>query len=114
VAEVSCRRIYGDDAGPWFRTGDIVTIDADGFVSIVDRIKETGSSPVKFQCGAERGRRRPCGRIRPLRMSRSSACRATSGEEVVAAVVLTRRSGAGRAGPARFRAPEPRRIYSPC
>ncbi|MFT4122456.1 MAG: long-chain-fatty-acid--CoA ligase [Microbacteriaceae bacterium] len=31
-----------DPAGgpPWFRTGDIVTIDADGFVSIVDRIKE--------------------------------------------------------------------------
>lgn len=30
----------GDDAGQWFRTGDIVRIDADGFVSIVDRIKE--------------------------------------------------------------------------
>jgi long-chain acyl-CoA synthetase len=31
-----------DPAGgaPWFRTGDIVTIDADGFVSVVDRIKE--------------------------------------------------------------------------
>ncbi len=25
---------------PWFRTGDIVTVDDDGFVSIVDRIKE--------------------------------------------------------------------------
>ncbi|MBM7505424.1 long-chain-fatty-acid--CoA ligase [Agromyces aurantiacus] len=31
-----------DPAGgaPWFRTGDIVTIDDDGFVTIVDRIKE--------------------------------------------------------------------------
>ncbi|MEA9986337.1 MULTISPECIES: long-chain-fatty-acid--CoA ligase [Subtercola] len=26
--------------GGWFRTGDIVSIDADGFVSVVDRIKE--------------------------------------------------------------------------
>ncbi|MEO6943551.1 MAG: long-chain-fatty-acid--CoA ligase [Lacisediminihabitans sp.] len=31
-----------DPAGgmPWFRTGDIVTIDRDGFVRVVDRIKE--------------------------------------------------------------------------
>lgn len=29
-----------DDGKDWFRTGDIVTVDPDGFVSIVDRIKE--------------------------------------------------------------------------
>jgi long-chain acyl-CoA synthetase len=29
-----------DGGKPWFRTGDIVSIDADGFVSVVDRIKE--------------------------------------------------------------------------
>ncbi|HEY0260801.1 MAG TPA: long-chain-fatty-acid--CoA ligase [Lacisediminihabitans sp.] len=30
----------GDEGGPWFRTGDIISIDADGFVTVVDRIKE--------------------------------------------------------------------------
>jgi long-chain acyl-CoA synthetase len=29
-----------DGGTPWFRTGDIVTIDPDGFVCVVDRIKE--------------------------------------------------------------------------
>ena len=35
--------VFVDDASggaPWFRTGDIATIDSEGFVSIVDRIKE--------------------------------------------------------------------------
>lgn len=30
----------GDDAGDWFRTGDIVSLDEDGFVHVVDRLKE--------------------------------------------------------------------------
>lgn len=30
----------GADAGPWLRTGDIVTVSSDGFISIVDRAKE--------------------------------------------------------------------------
>jgi long-chain acyl-CoA synthetase len=29
-----------DEGKDWFRTGDIVTVDPDGFVSVVDRIKE--------------------------------------------------------------------------
>lgn len=40
TAEVFIPAAEGDAAGDWFRTGDIVTIDSDGFVSIVDRIKE--------------------------------------------------------------------------
>jgi long-chain acyl-CoA synthetase len=40
TAEVFVPAADGDEGGPWFRTGDIVTIDADGFVKIVDRIKE--------------------------------------------------------------------------
>ncbi|MCW4384754.1 long-chain-fatty-acid--CoA ligase [Salinibacterium sp. SYSU T00001] len=38
TAEVFVADPTGGD--PWFRTGDIVTIDAAGFVTIVDRIKE--------------------------------------------------------------------------
>lgn len=30
----------GDDAGPWFRTGDIMILADDGFLTVVDRIKE--------------------------------------------------------------------------
>jgi len=32
--------VTGDENGDWFRTGDIVTVDSDGFVRVVDRIKE--------------------------------------------------------------------------
>ena len=88
TAEVFVPSADGDDAGPWFRTGDIVTIDADGFVSIVDRIKEliiTGGFNVA-----------PSEVEDALRSHPSVADVAVvglpsdhSGEEVVAAVVLT-------------------------
>ncbi|MET4704801.1 long-chain-fatty-acid--CoA ligase [Frigoribacterium sp. UYMn621] len=87
TAEVFVPAAHGDEAGPWFRTGDIVTIDADGFVSIVDRIKEliiTGGFNVA-----------PSEVEDALRSHPSVADVAVvglpsdhSGEEVVAAVVL--------------------------
>jgi long-chain acyl-CoA synthetase len=76
--------VFVDD---WFRTGDIVTMDTDGFVSVVDRIKEliiTGGFNVA-----------PTEVENTLRMHPSIADVAVvgmpsahSGEDVVAAVVL--------------------------
>jgi long-chain acyl-CoA synthetase len=78
-----------DPAGgaPWFRTGDIVTLDSDGFVRIVDRIKEliiTGGFNVS-----------PSEVEEALRTHRDIEDAAVvglpsehSGEDVVAAVVL--------------------------
>jgi long-chain acyl-CoA synthetase len=78
-----------DPAGgaPWFRTGDIVTLDSDGFVRIVDRIKEliiTGGFNVS-----------PSEVEEALRTHRDVEDAAVvgmpsehSGEDVVAAVVL--------------------------
>lgn len=75
----------------WFRTGDIVTIDDDGFVTIVDRIKEliiTGGFNVAPSEVEEALRHHPdiedCAVV--------GLPDARSGEEVVAAVVL--RAGA--------------------
>ena len=78
-----------DPAGgaPWFRTGDIVTIDADGFVSIVDRIKEliiTGGFNVAPSEVEEVIRRHPSvADVAVVGLPSEHA-----GEDVVAAVVL--------------------------
>ena len=77
----------GDDAGPWFRTGDIVRIDADGFVSIVDRIKEliiTGGFNVAPSEVEDALRAHPD----VVEVAVVGVPSAHSGEDVVAAVVL--------------------------
>ncbi|GHD38773.1 long-chain fatty acid--CoA ligase [Mycetocola manganoxydans] len=73
--------------GGWFRTGDIVTMDADGFVSIVDRIKEliiTGGFNVAPTEVENALRQHPA--IRDVAVVGMPS--AHSGEDVVAAVVL--------------------------
>jgi long-chain acyl-CoA synthetase len=77
----------GDGGANWFRTGDIVTIDPDGFVSIVDRIKEliiTGGFNVAPSEVEEALRQHPSvadAAVVGLPSERS-------GEDVVAAIVL--------------------------
>jgi len=87
TAEVFVPAADGDDGGPWFRTGDIVTIDADGFVSIVDRIKEliiTGGFNVAPSEVEDALRSHPSvADVAVVGMPSDH-----SGEEVVAAVVL--------------------------
>ncbi|GAA4190710.1 long-chain-fatty-acid--CoA ligase [Microbacterium oryzae] len=71
----------------WFRTGDIVTMDADGFVKVVDRIKEliiTGGfnvSPTEVEIAL---RQHPA--VKDAAVVGLPSTR--SGEDVVAAVVL--------------------------
>ena len=76
-----------DGGANWFRTGDIVTIDADGFVSIVDRIKEliiTGGFNVAPSEVEEALRQHPDVADAAVVGLPSDH----SGEEVVAAIVL--------------------------
>jgi long-chain acyl-CoA synthetase len=77
-----------DGGADWFRTGDIVTIDADGFVSIVDRIKEliiTGGFNVAPSEVEEALRQHPdVADVAVVGLPSEH-----SGEDVVAAVVLT-------------------------
>jgi len=76
-----------DDGADWFRTGDIVTIDADGFVTIVDRIKEliiTGGFNVAPSEVEEALRRHPS--IADVAVVGLPS--EHSGEDVVATVVL--------------------------
>ena len=82
--------VFVEDADgglPWFRTGDIVTIDADGFVSIVDRIKEliiTGGFNVAPSEVEDVVRRHPS----VVDVAVVGLPSEHSGEDVVAAVVL--------------------------
>lgn len=73
--------------GGWFRTGDIVTMSADGYVTIVDRIKElivTGGFNVAPSEVEEAVRNAPgVAEVAVVGLPRSGG-----GEDVVAAVVL--------------------------
>ena len=76
-----------DGGAPWFRTGDIVSLDADGFVRIVDRIKEliiTGGFNVAPSEVEDALRQHP--EIVDVAVVGLPSER--SGEDVVAAVVL--------------------------
>ena len=86
--ETSAVFVPASDAGlPWFRTGDIVTIDSHGFVRIVDRIKEliiTGGFNVAPSEVEDCLREHPD--IKDVAVVGLPS--AHSGEDVVAAVVL--------------------------
>lgn len=87
TAAVFVPAAQGDDGGPWFRTGDIVTVDERGFVRIVDRIKEliiTGGFNVAPSEVEDALRQHPDVADAAVVGLPS----AHSGEEVVAAVVL--------------------------
>ncbi|WP_193509018.1 long-chain-fatty-acid--CoA ligase [Cryobacterium sp. BB736] len=76
-----------DGGAPWFRTGDIVTVDDDGFVRVVDRIKEliiTGGFNVSPSEVEEAVRAHP-GVAEAAVVGLPSQ---HSGEDVVAAVVM--------------------------
>jgi long-chain acyl-CoA synthetase len=87
-AETEAVFVPADDGGAdWYRTGDIVTMDADGFVTIVDRIKEliiTGGFNVAPSEVEEVIRRHPSvADVAVIGLPSEH-----SGEDVVAAVVL--------------------------
>ncbi|MFC0032391.1 long-chain-fatty-acid--CoA ligase [Micromonospora chaiyaphumensis] len=79
--------------GGWLRTGDVVTMDADGFVTVVDRIKEliiTGGFNV-YPSEVEEALLR----IPGVREAAAVGVPGGDGEQVVAAVVLDPGVGAG-------------------
>ncbi|MES2094456.1 MAG: long-chain-fatty-acid--CoA ligase [Actinomycetota bacterium] len=87
TAEVFVPATEGDESGPWFRTGDIVTVDPDGFVRVIDRIKEliiTGGFNVAPSEVEDALRSHPS----VADVAVVGLPDAHSGEEVVAAVVL--------------------------
>lgn len=81
-----------DGGAPWFRTGDIVSIDEDGFVRVVDRIKEiiiTGGFNVAPSEVEDALRQHPdVADVAVVGLPDEH-----SGEEVVAAVVLAAGKG---------------------